>query len=195
MNSLPNKELTLEQVNMLLHQYILFSGGEASITESDKSYTVYKIFQKLGIPTFMSDNKKNKLNLIYQKNLDYSVKPVSTLSLDGELIGYEMTYDPEFENIHLLDLIVDRNELIYYLKKTKEALEYFSSQQIIYADFYSRNVLFNKRTGEIMFCDMDNIEIEDLKIDLLPYDLCEYDIYRGLDDGVHPFMHNKMVKT
>ena len=84
-------------------------------------------------------------------------------------------------------------EVRQLLKETKKVLEYFTSKGIIYGDMEPRNILFNRGTGEVKFCDMDNIQIDNCKIDVFPYSLIEYNETRGIDDGVHPYMHNRLV--
>lgn len=191
MSIIPNLELTEEQVHGILTRNRLFSGGEATICESDNPYSLYKIFTKLGKAIPMGLNKEKKIELIYDMQPENSVKPLRTISLNEVIIGYEVSSDYELEAYKLYQL--SDEERLYFLKETKRILEYFSSKGIIYGDIEPRNILFNRNTGEIQFCDIDNVQIGNYPIDKMPYNLMEYDMVRGLDSGVHPFMHNHMT--
>ena len=40
----------------------------------------------------------------------------------------------------------------------------------------TRNILFNRDTGEVIFCDMDNIGINGIPIDTIPFNLQFYEL-------------------
>ena len=190
MQRLPNKELTYEQIIHLLNYYKISKGAEAVVCEGPTDYSVYKIFVENFDVAEMPDNKEKKVNLIYQADLDFSTKILSTISCNGKLVGYEMSSKPFLMSYKIETLLFDNEELLHYFKQTKKILEYFKSKGIIYGDFDPRNILIDRRTGEIMFCDMDNIEIEGCPMDIIPWDLYDYKENRGIDFGVHPYMHN-----
>lgn len=187
---IPNKILDKKEVNKLLINKV-FSGSEAIICESDNPFTLYKVFTKGGIIQPMGKNKEKKIELLHQLQLDYSVKPIRTISYNDIVIGYEMTSDYSFDSYKLYQFTKD--DLYIFLEKTKDILEYFSNKGIVYGDVEPRNILFNRETKEIQFCDMDNIQIGDLMMDVIPYNLCPYDYKYGIDDGVHSYMHNIMT--
>lgn len=193
MKSLPNKELSDVEIYGTLLKGKIAAGAEATICESDKSYSVYKIFTENGRILKMGTNKEEKINMLYQKDLDFSTKILSTISYHGFLVGYEMSYDDDLISHSEYKLIVDKQELLYFLRKTKEILEYFKENDVLYGDVACRNILFNRSTGEIAFCDMDNVKIGYHQIDTMPMDLFDYEDRRGIDYGVHPYMHNKMM--
>lgn len=193
MKNIPNKELSEKQVKIILSNYKINSGGESTICESDKSYTLYKIFTKDNSPIEMSDNKEKKIVRLHELDIEHSTKPISTISMNGKLIGYEMLNHEDYRTYKLYELMVKKQILIQYLKQVREILDYFSKKEIIYADMYERNILFNIKTGDIIFCDMDNVQIEELGVDMFPLSIAEYRMTRGLDDGIHPFLHNKML--
>lgn len=191
MKRIPNIVLNENQVKTIMTRGRIVSGGEAVICRGNNPYTLYKIFNSVGKAIPMSNNKEKKVIRLYEREIEHSVKPVSTISLNGILIGYEMVDEYDFDSYKLYQL--DKEELMHFLKETKNILEYFSSKGIIYGDMEPRNILFNRGTGEVKFCDMDNIQIDELEMDIFPYSLIEYNETRGIDDGVHPYMHNKLV--
>lgn len=95
MKIMPNTSLTQEQCDYLLLNCRFDIGGEAIICKNADSDTLYKIFvyPDTQATFLMSDNKFQKITKLYQRNLEHCITPLSTLSLNGTLIGYEMTYD------------------------------------------------------------------------------------------------------
>lgn len=191
MRLMPNIKLTEEQIKRLLVRYRICRGGEATICSGDSYGTVYKIFENNGQPRFMSDNKRRKVIELYKRDLEYSVKPLSTISYDGGVIGYSMTTDYDFETYKTYQL--SRAELIQFLKESRVALEYFANEGIVYGDVAPRNILFNVMTGEVLFCDMDNTQIGNYKIDKMPTRLLEYQREDLFDTKANAFMHNHMT--
>lgn len=188
---LPNKNITIEEFRRIINYNKLNFGDEAIICETDNAYSLYKIFTHVQEPKPMGENKQQKLELLNRLQPDYLIESIRTISLNDVIIGYEMTTDYELETYETYQL--SNEELRYFLSKTKEILEYFSSLGIIYGDINPRNILFNRNTGEIKFCDIDNISINNLPMDITPYTLQPYVFERGLDHGVHPYMHNIMT--
>lgn len=188
---IPIKNLSVKQISTILRQDKIFSGGEASIYESDDSYTLYKIFSKYNEVIPMGENKEKKISILYNLQLNSSVKPISLISVDDMIVGYEMSTD--FDLLAYKRYQLSDEEILYLLKESKGILEYFKSKGVIYADVDFRNILFNRDTGEIQFCDMDNVKIDNYPIDKLPFSLIEYDSIRGIDQDVPAFMHNRLV--
>lgn len=188
---IPNKEITQNQFHNLVTYQKLTSGGEATICETDNPYSLYKIFSFVDKPKPMNENKVKKISQLYEMKVEHSIQPLSTISLNDIIIGYEMTTDFGLEKSQLQFLPPEEQK--YFLTKTKEILEYFSSLGIIYGDIEPRNILFNRETGEIRFCDMDNISLNGLPMDLTPSNVDVYTTYRPIDQGLHPYMHNIMT--
>lgn len=88
---------------------------------------------------------------------------------------------------------LDPQEKLYFLNKTKETLEHFTSLEIIYGDIEPHNILFNRENGDIQFCDMDNIALNGIPMDVLPNGVLEYSASRPIDKNIHPYMHNIMT--
>lgn len=188
---IPNKIITKEQFLTLITNKKIFLGGEAIICKSNNSNSLYKIFSKAGQPAPMGKNKEIKINSLYEIKPDFCVLPISTISLDNVIIGYEMTTESELETSKPEQLSLE--ELKYFLTKTKDILEYFSSLNIIYGDIAPRNILFNRDTGDIQFCDIDNVIFNENPMDIIPLSLQAYESSRILDRNVHPYMHNMMT--
>lgn len=194
MKVMPNTNLSEEFCDYLLLDCRFDIGGEAIICKNDDTNTLYKIFVYPGsdIPDIMSDNKFKKIVALYQKKLKYKVQPLSTLSLNGKLIGYEMSYDSK--DISMFNLNLTRRQKLYYLRQAKEALDYFSSVDITYGDVKSDNILINQKTKKITFCDIDNIRLGQYPIDVMGHELTEYVESRGqVDKTIDAFMHNLLT--
>ena len=188
---IPNKAITRSQFYDLVDYQKLTSGGEATICEGDTPFSVYKLFYHCSTPVAMPENKIKKISRLYDMQLKHSVQPLCTVSLDDVIVGYEMTSDVDLTKTQLCFLPFEEKK--YFLEKTKEILEYFSSLGIIYGDVEPRNILFDRNTGRIEFCDMDNIAIGDLPMDLLPNHVVDYNVSRPIDQNLHPYMHNLMT--
>lgn len=188
---IPNKKITKNEFLDITTYQRLKSCGEAIICESDNPYSLYKIFSFTDKPKPMGENKVQKISQLYEMQVEHSVHPISTISLDDIIIGYEMTTDFGLETYKMYQLSPEEQR--YFLTQTKEILEYFSSLGIIYGDIEPRNILFNRETGEIRFCDMDNISLNGLPMDLTPSNVDAYTTYRPFDQGLHPYMHNIMT--
>ena len=191
MKSIPNIKLTEEEFKYLITQCRVGFGGEATICEGPRSYTLYKLFSNMREPKPMGDNKEKKIIELYNRQIDYSVKPLSTISVNDMIVGYEMTNEYDLDSANLCYLT--NEQLIYFLKESKRVLEYFAKKGITYGDIELRNILINRDSGRLVFCDMDNIKLDDYEMDLLPTALIGYSDIRGIDDGVQPYMHNRMT--
>ena len=173
---IPNITLTIDEFFDMDDQEFAH-GGEAVIFRTEKPNTLYKFFKDHnGNYIDMSDNKFKKILELYKLKLESAVRPLSTISVNGHLVGYEMTYNPD--SVTLKNSGFDRQQKIAILKRTKEILEYFRTQDITYGDVKSNNILIDRKTGTIEFCDMDNIRIGDYPMDLVaeyvqPFEKCD----------------------
>lgn len=211
MRCLPNISFSLEELERIISRDKI-KGGEAYICETTSPNTLYKIFYQddeqdpisynyesnpissTSKIVTMPYNKLRKLEKLYQMQLEHSVRPVSTISVNGELVGYEMTRDPN--DIALMPYKMSDSELLRYLRQTKDILEYFSHHGIIYGDVAPRNILINTKTRTAKFCDIDNIRLESYDIDVKPYELISYQMERGsIDKKADAYMHGLMTLT
>lgn len=190
---IPNIKLTGKEYNKLVFQTKIYTGGEGIICLSAKN-SLYKIFTEYQskIPIGLSDNKYSKIKELYSNPIEYMIRPLSTISLDGELIGYEMTYDKD--DIDLYNAKINKKQLITSLQQTSEILKYFASRDITYGDVKANNILLNKKTGQLKFCDIDNIRLGEYPIDLLhdQIDSIVLDL-DAIDETVDMYMHNLMT--
>ena len=112
---------------------------------------------------------------------------------DFRFCGYEMTYD---QNDRALDCLphLERKQLIAALKQSKEALQQFASQDVIYGDVSESNILLNTKTGLITFCDIDNMQVGQYPIDVKGYALIKYYEKTGIiDEKADAFVHNLLT--
>lgn len=192
LRNLPNIKITHEEY-IHLRGKEENHGGEGIICLSDNN-TLYKIFlDQNGRVCPMTDNKQRKLLKLYHKDLPYMVKPFATISYNGEMIGYEMSYDKN--DISLNDLAsIPRKELIKLLREAKEALVYFDHQDITYADVTEDNLLINTKTGKITFCDIDNMRVGTYPVDAKGYSPTRYYEKTGIIDAkADAYMHNLLT--
>ena len=194
MQRMPNINLTTEDYGTMI-DYCRFSlGGEGIICKSMRPNTLYKIFVDYDTttPTGLSDNKFKKILALYERKLEHSVQPLSTISLNGELIGYEMTYDKD--DISLDKATLFRRQLIAALKETSDILKYFASQDITNGDVKANNILINRKTKKTKFCDIDNVRYKDYPIDLLSDHVDSFITLPGdLEEKADAYMHNLMT--
>ena len=192
MTTMPNISLTKRELNNLVKKSFYTSGGESFICQPTRK-TLYKLFRQGKNIIPMSDNKAKKVTRLYELQLEDSIRPLSTISCNGELFGYEMTYDRFDEKYSPYKHT--REERIDFLFESKRILEYFASLGIVYGDVAYRNILFNTKTGRYKFCDMDNIQIEGHPIDLIgnTTPLATYESVCGVDSKADAYVHNIMT--
>lgn len=197
MQLMPNVKLSPKEIGLLRRTAKFDAGSEAIICYTNNPHTLYKIFLedsfvKDSPVRDMGENKERKIIELYQRQVDYMVKPVSTISMNGRLVGYEMTYD--CDNKRIVPFQLSREALIHFLNQSKDVLNYFSTQEIVYGDVYYNNILLNQRTSQIEFCDIDNIQLGDYEIDLYESNLESFVIeYGRVDSNADIFMHNIMT--
>lgn len=211
MTRLPNVDFTKTEITKIISMNPIV-GGEAYICEGSNPNTLYKIFfhdQLIDEPLSsyaygqitvndmteiipMSYNKLKKIERLHQLQLEGCVRPLKTISIEGELVGYEMTKD-SFDRV-LRPYELTREALIYYLKQTKAILEYFARHNIVFGDVAPRNILINPKTRTAKFCDIDNIQLAGYEIDVKSKELFSYMLDRGtIDTEADAYMHSLMT--
>ena len=158
-------------------------GAESYIIKSSHN-TLYKIFKEKD-PNVL-ENKLQKVIRIPKKKVDFFTNPISTLSCEGNFVGIEMNYVEDESAWWKYNL--NPIEKIKLLLDLKEKLLILEDKNIIYGDIKDDNILINKNRKEIKFCDVDNISIDEYKMDLHPAVLK----ITKLEDAssIHSFMHN-----
>ena len=203
MQTLPNLEMSRDELNFLLEnpysiggEAIICPGGRLTLLKlfvnhhlhdqiSDSEY--YDSRDLLG----MSDNKLKKIEILYQKDPQGLIKPLRTLTLDKKLIGYEMT--KEIGAFQYAPKAFKTNENIAILTQSGKILRGLAQLDMTYGDVNPRNILVNERTGEVTFCDIDNMRIGNYEIDVMDPELYEYGETRAYDQTADAYMHNLLT--
>ncbi|MDD5887879.1 MAG: hypothetical protein PUC82_00060 [bacterium] len=184
---LPNIKLTKTEYQRLKQSSPFAFGSEGAIYQSPTN-TIYKIFFD---QNGMCDNKLKKITQLYQRPLEHMVKPLSTISCDDLLLGYEMTYDTTMHNFS--PFYLSREDLIHVLETTREQIIYFHHYDITFGDIFPRNILINPKTKTTIFCDIDNIRLGQYPIDLMSKPLAQYCKTCFLDEKTDAYMHSLMT--
>ncbi len=201
MQRLPNIELTPLEVTMLLKNSYSY-GGEAVISKYENSLA--KLFSRVDqLPissewgsdanrlTGMSDAKLRKIERLYELQLPGLVSPLATLTVDGHLIGYTMTHD---KDDFVFRVPYRPNKTTYQmLHQTQETLETLAQNDMTYGDLYVRNILYNSNTGKTTLCDIDNMKVGDIPMDVFPPQLRFYLGGKEDDPNTDAFMHNLLT--
>ena len=192
MKKLPNLNLSEEEYLTLINNPIT-RGGEGIICPGTRKDTLFKIFIDIyGNNNPLSDNKERKINILFQLDLNDLVKPIRTISYKGQIIGYEMSYDQL--DIALKKIVLPRKELIKILKQSRETLVELSKHDITYGDVTEDNILYNPKTKKIKFCDIDNMRIGNLPIDIKGFSLNKFYSHTGtIDEKADAYMHNLLT--
>lgn len=191
MKNIPNIKVSDDELKLLTTKRVYSSGGEAYICLSPDKKTLYKIFRKGAKVVPMKENKQKKIMRLHDISLEHTVQILSTISYDGELVGYETSYDEEDRRFY--PPLFSRSQLIEKLKDAQSILEYFNAQDITYGDVNFRNILYNRRTGKLKFCDLDNMRVGEYPIDLFILPLKNYKDMRGIDDSTDAYMHSLLT--
>jgi len=189
---LPNIELTRTEKDQLEERrQTSYCGSEGYVIPNFRPGVCRKVF----LDSFQIDKKFPKLAWLFQneERLSNGVKILSTVSYQKELVPYDMTYDPD--DIPLLDVPLNVKEKILPLQVSRDKLDYFHTLGIIYGDVKANNILINRKTGNLSFCDLDNVQIEDrYPIDSLSDYLLLFSDEDGfLDSKADIYMHNLMT--
>lgn len=187
---LRKKTISKELYDFLKEHYFEF-GGEGIIALSEDKKSIYKLYHK-EVTKEERENKEKKLEQLYDQSVKHITTPKASLYLDGNIVGCELEYDEEEENLDMACLYPE--EQLMALRVTKEILEYFRRIGIIYPDVKADNILINLNRGTIRFCDIDNIIIGNLREDILHVVVKEFvKKYGKLDSRIHSYLHNIMT--
>lgn len=156
-------------------------GTESYIYKVDER-TVYKIFRTQS-PEVL-ENKFQKINALHQKNIDFMVNPLATLSCGDNFVGYQMIL---LENLEWYQFPLHTKSL----EVLKRYLLQLEENNIIYGDIWAANLFFMNR--KLLLGDSDNIQIDCYRMDILPSVLSDFYHNGKFRIDVHAFMHNLFV--
>lgn len=163
-----------------------YSGSEANIYEATNK-SLYKIFESLSKKEL--ENKKKKIELLIKKQIPFFKNPIRTLLCEGKFIGYELEYD--LNDIIWWNVCIPKEEKIKQLKVLKQKLIFLEKEGIIYGDLKDDNLLINSKTNEISFCDVDNVQIDNYRMDKILNVLQPLYNSNGIyKSDIHIYMHN-----
>lgn len=192
MKRIPNLNLSQTEYLTLISQRIT-RGGEGIIYPGSRPNTLFKIFIDIyDNKNPMSENKERKVTELFQMNLDGLIKPIRTISYNGIIIGYEISYDKN--DIALRDLTLPRQELIKVLKSSRDILLQLKEKDITYGDVTEDNILYNPKSKKVKFCDIDNIRLGIYPVDSRGFSLNKYYTETGtIDAKADAYMHNLLT--
>ena len=194
MLEIPRINLTRREYEKLIRSSHFNDGAESVICKTPQKDTLYKLFdyETEWDPELAYQNKKEKIIRLYNNPISYSVLPISLIDVDGIFAGYEMTYDRKDVAVSQLDLTFEQK--ISYLEKVRKILTYYERLGIVYGDIKSHNTLINRRTGQVKFCDIDNINIGDNPIDVMTEELFDFTDERdSIDSMADIYMYNLLT--
>lgn len=171
-------------------------GGEGSILlglAPQVAIKVFHLFNDYTTPTVLK-NKSNKLNFIYNiTNFDNEIKPLALLCYQQKLFSYAMTTDQNI--ISLLSASFTKEQTAFYLRNSKEQLDYFHKLGLVCGDITANNILINQETKKASFCDLDNIQVKGkYPADILPYYIEMFsDIDGFIEPSVDYYTHSLMT--
>ncbi|MDD3453704.1 MAG: hypothetical protein PHN42_05500 [Bacilli bacterium] len=161
------QEIKKEDLNLL---FLENDGSEAYIfktTFNNKKY-IYKEFKKRHSSINFYENKKNKLNEIYNLNLPVNIVKPSYMVKDN---GYLMEYMDK--TISLDDMLnIDINKKIEILSSIRNLIQYLNNNNIIYGDIKGNNILFDGI--DPILIDIDNVITQKYIYDTETFFISEY---------------------
>ena len=141
----------------------------------------------------MRQNKLKKIQILGNMHqLKNDLKVTRTISHEGIFMGYEMTTSRQLFPLDTNPLYVEN--LIPYLKRLRDILEDYHQHGIVFGDVKANNILQNQEFDIISFCDIDNIQIGNLPIDLANFSIQRFQDDDGLvPEAVDHYMFNLLT--
>lgn len=171
MANLPNIELTKDELSYFMNERTNLLGAEGKVFTGLHQGEARKIFYypfngtTRELEEFYNemDNKRKKLIALSEKKLNNDIVPIATLSYDDVMVGYDMT-SPNLRKATHYD--------IKKLERLKQRIKAFHEVGIVHGDIKESNILINS-AGDLVLCDLDNMQVDDYPIDYLNY-MIEY---------------------
>ncbi len=194
MKLIPTIEITEEDFDFQTSNYLFADGGESIICQSETPRTLDKFFvdqwTRKMVP--MSDNKIAKVSLLYQLEPESTIPPIALIVKSGIIIGYRMHHPTTYKTLEKAKLT--RKMRIKAIRKSQDVLAKLNQQDITYADVKSDNILVNEKTGDVIFCDIDNVRVRNYPVDIKSRDIRRYyEVYGEMDETVDAYMHNLLT--
>ena len=186
---LRNIKLTREEVLILRSKRFDF-GGESVIAKSDSPDMIFKLYRESVTPE-ERENKHKKLELVTDRKIKFIAQPQAVLTSEGQIVGHAFDYDIDDMPMFIAPLSV--KDKLFYFRQIKMILNYFRRNGIIFADLKCDNILINPKTGRLRFCDIDSIQIDDLKTSIHEDYLSQFFRDGMVDERIHVYLHNLML--
>lgn len=186
---LRNIKLTREEVLRLRSRRFDF-GGESVIAKSDSPDMIFKLYRE-SVTSEERENKHKKLELVTDRKIKFIAQPQAVLTSEGQIVGHAFDYDIDDMPMLLSPLSV--KDKLFYFRQIKMILNYFRRNGIIFADLKCDNILINPKTGRLRFCDIDSIQIDDLKTSIHEDYLSQFFRDGMVDERIHVYLHNLML--
>lgn len=165
-------------------------GGESVITKGDSPDVIFKLYRESVTPE-ERENKHKKLELVSDRKVKFIAQPQAVLTSEGQIVGHAFDYDIDDMPMFIAPLSV--KEKIFYFRQIKMILNYFRRNGIIFADLKSDNILINQKTGRLRFCDIDSVQIDNLKTSIHEDYLKQFFHDGMVDERIHIYLHNLML--
>ena len=183
-----------------LNQY--HSGCEGIIIKGEDPRIVRKIFLYDIDETYtkprkqvekMRQNKLKKIQILgTMHQLKNDLRVTRTISHEGIFMGYEMISSYPQYPLDTNPLYVEN--IIPYLKRLRDILEDYHKHGIVFGDVKANNILQNQEFDIISFCDVDNIQIGNLPIDLPNFSIQRFQDENGIvNEAVDHYMFNLLT--
>lgn len=186
---LKNIQLTSDEVVRLKNRRFDY-GGESVIVKSDIPNIVYKIYRESITPE-ERENKQKKLELVTDRKIKFITQPQGVLMCDGKIVGH--AYDYDIDDMPMLIAPLSVKDKIFYFRQIKMILNYFKRNGIVFADLKCDNILINLKTGRLRFCDIDSIQIDNLKTSIHEDYLKQFFKDGMVDERIHVYLQNLML--
>lgn len=182
-------KLTKEEVLRLKNRRFDF-GGESYIAKSESEGSIFKLYRE-SVTQEERQNKHKKLELVTDRKIKFIAQPQAVLTSEGQIVGHAFDYD--IDDMPMFIAPLSLKEKIFYFRQIKMILNYFRRNGIIFADLKCDNILINPKTGRLRFCDIDSIQIDDLKTSIHEKYLQPFFKDGLVDERLHVYLHNLML--
>lgn len=186
---LRNIKLTREELLRLRSRRFDF-GGESVIAKSDSQDSIFKLYRE-SVTQEERKNKHKKLELVSDRKIKFIAQPQAVLTSEGQIVGHAFDYD--IDDMPMLISPLSVKDKLFYFRQIKMILNYFRRNGIIFADLKCDNILINQKTGRLRFCDIDSIQIDDLKTSIHEDYFRQFFRDGMVDERIHVYLHNLML--